>query len=70
MNAHDELLLFGYESAVAQTLTGTLFSRAPTFPLGVLTQGAAPPSPTPSNGDSNRMAGNKAIRKPPRNVGR
>lgn len=57
------------EYGPAQTLTGTLFQRAPTFPLGVLTLGAAPPSPSPS-GDSYRMGGNKAIRKPPRNVGR
>lgn len=58
------------QAASSQTLTGALFSRTPTFPVGVLTLGAAPsPSPTPS-GDSNRMGGNKAIRKPPRNVGR
>lgn len=57
------------EYGPAQTLTGALFQRAPTFPLGVLTLGAAPAAPTPS-GDSYRMGGNKAIRKPPRNVGR
>lgn len=58
------------KAATTQNLTGTLFTKAPTFPQGVLTQGAAPPSPSPSTGDSNRMGGNKAIRKPPRNVGR
>lgn len=57
------------EIPVAQNLTGTLFQRAPTFPLGVLTLGAAPPAPAPVGG-SNRMGGNKAIRKPPRHVGR
>lgn len=56
-------------AAAAQTLTGALFTRAPNFPLGVLTLGAAPVPPSPSTG-GNRMGGSGAIRKPPRNVGR
>lgn len=51
--------------AATQNLTGTLFTKAPTFPTGVLTLGAAPTPPSPSTG-GNRMGGTGAIRKPPR----
>lgn len=55
------------EGPAAQNLTGTLFTKAPTFPLGVLTLGVAPPGPTPTpSTDGNRMGGTGAIRKPPR----
>lgn len=50
---------------VTQNLVGTLFTKAPTFPVGVLTLGAAPSPPAPSTG-GNRMGGTGAIRKPPR----
>lgn len=54
------------EGAATQNLIGTLFTKAPTFSTGVLTQGAPPAPPAPSGSDSNRMGGTGAIRKPPR----
>lgn len=54
------------KALTSQTLTGVLFSKAPTFPTGAVSHVVIPPPPTPSTG-GNRMGGTGAIRKPPRN---